>query len=210
MVDMQAIRYLRRSERRTLVVSLLLILLCLAAINVPYAVTKIRSRTGAWPVVSSDVRGPAAAVLGWPSSVPHDRPWSKPSYHITHKAFGFREYDVRADPTNEGVNGFSMSVQKLGWPLPVIEIKQMWWDWDDPSLKGPEPDPRPSLVPLGLVANPVLVGLPVWLLLVVAPLMLILTRRVYRARGGDCAWCGYAEVGDGVCPECGPQVPPGV
>lgn len=200
----------RPSERRVLVLSMVLILLALAVVNVPFAVTKIRWRMGNQPEVASRVDGAAAASLGWPSSVPHERAWPDPFYRATHRAFGYRDYDVRAESTTPGGNPFGMMVQHLGWPLPVIEIKQMWWDWSnpvlgDPSQGGPEPDPRPMLMPLGLVANPLLIGVPLWLVLVVVPMAWVLADRVRRTRRGDCAWCGYAVGELAVCPECGRQ-----
>jgi hypothetical protein len=205
---MSAPRIIRSGERRLLGASLVLICLTAAAVNVPFAVTKVRSRTGTVQSRTTDVRGAAAGPLGWPSSVPHDQGWPDPTYHITRRAFGYREYEVNTPSTTDGENGYSMAVQHLGWPLPVLEMKQMWWNWNDPALKGPEPDPRPSLMALGLVANPLLVGVPVWGAVVVLPVAVLVFRRAGRLRRGDCPWCGYELAAGQMCPECGPQPGP--
>ena len=195
--------YIRSCEIRWLLVSLLVIVLLAAMVNVPFAMTKIRSRTAARPADSLRYDGPEAAQRGWPSRTPHDVAWAAPNYRLEWSGFAYREFDVRSPSPEAGVNGFSMTSQRLGWPLPAVELKQMWWDWDDPALEGPEPDPRPQLVPLGVVANPLLVGVPLWVLLFGLPYLIVLARRIVRARRGRCAWCGF-EMGDSeLCPECG-------
>ena len=194
---------IRPSERRRLWGSLVLILLFLAAVNVPFAVTKIRSRTGARALNVVDARDADATGLGWVARTPHADPWPEPDYWLKHARFGHREYDIRRSSEEPGVNGYSMTVQHLGWPLPVIEIKQMWWDWNDPALAGPEPDPAPRLMASGLVGNPLIVGVPVWLVFVVLPLGVRLHERRKRAKRNDCVWCGYEAGGLAVCPECG-------
>jgi hypothetical protein len=70
-----------------------------------------------------------------------------------------------------------MQAQHLGWPLPVIELKQMWWNWNDPTLNGPEPDPAPTLMPAGLLINPLLLGGGVWLVTVLPAAVFVLARR---------------------------------
>ncbi len=195
--------YIRSREARWLLVSLLVIVLLAAMVNVPFALTKIRSRTAARPPNPRVYDGREAAQRSWPSRTPHDVAWSDPNYRMEWSGFAYREFDVRSPSPEAGVNGYSMTTQLLGWPLPVIELTQMWWDWNNPTLDGPEPDPRPRLVPLGLVANPLLVGVPLWALLFGLPYLIVLARRVVRVRRGCCAWCGF-EMGDSeLCPECG-------
>jgi hypothetical protein len=213
---MQTVRIIRRSERRVLGVSLVLMLLLMAAVNVPFAVTRIHARMTPPPTHAVFFQGVAAGGQGWPARFPPEHVWPAPESLTVRRTFGVRIYDARTAPPASGGNGFSMSVQHLGWPLPVIEIKEMWWDWNDPALGdpangGPEPDPRPRLMPLGFAFNPVLVGVPLWLVLLVAPVAIVRMhrRRLARrwTRRGACPRCGYAEVGQGVCPECGPQAP---
>ncbi len=174
-------RFIKASELRWLVGSLVVLVLIAASINVPFAITRIRSRTGKRPGQSLYFRGAEAGARGWPAKTPHDRPWTGPTSITAWSSFGYREYDARVPNPTENMNGFSMEVQHLGWPFPVIEIKQMWWNWDDPALQGPEPDPRPTLMPLGLVVNPLLVVTPVWFLLFLLPLALIMARRATRS-----------------------------
>lgn len=198
-------RFLDKRERLALVAALVVIVLLAAVVNVPFAVTRIRSRTAPQPPIAVDLRGPAAAPSGWPVRPPHDFAWPDPNYRVENHAFGFREFHVTAPGATEGAGRFSLQAQHLGWPLPVIEIRQFWWDWNDPALEGPESDPRPSLLPLGLVANPILVGVPVWIVVAVLPAGAIALRRWARAWAGRCQRCGYSLTGVSECPECGPE-----
>ena len=196
-------RYLERGEARRALVLLLVLVLLTAAVNVPFALTKIRSRTGAYPAQSEDVWLEEAAEKGWPVRTPHDRVWDAPESWTKWSGFGYREYDVRAPAPASGENGFGMMVQLVGWPMPVIEIREMWWNWNDPALQGPEPDPRPQLVPMGLVFNPLIVGGGAWVLVGLLPLLVRVGRRVRRGRRGLCVWCGFDSSGLELCPECG-------
>jgi hypothetical protein len=92
----------------------------------------------------------------------------------------------------------------MGWPLPVLEQKQMWWDWDDPALKGPEPDPRLQLLPLGLIVNPLIVGSSLFVLLAGAWVLLVGMRRMRWRAEARCTNCGYPiRTPSTRCAECG-------
>lgn len=199
------LRYCRSSEVRFSLVGLMIVVLIAAAANVPIAVSKIRSRTTPQGTRVVDCRGVEAARRGWVVRTPHEQDWSPPDRWMKWARLGFREYNVSASSTEEGRNGYSLELQHLGWPLPVLERRQMWWDWNNPALEGPEPDPRPRVLPLGFVLNPLFVGLPFWLLVFGLPFVFVIARRAWRARGGDCPWCGYEGVHDLTCPECGPD-----
>ncbi len=199
---MQRIR-IKHNEIRWVVGSLVVIVLFAAVVNVPYALTKMRSRTGARAGNSLMLADEEAAARGWAARRPHEFVWPDPDSWMRETKFGFTEYYIAGPRLREDGNRFSMEVQHLGWPLPVIEVKQMWWDWSDPRLEGPESDPAPGLLPLGLVMNPLIVGLPVWLLVGVLPVTAALGRRGLRARRGLCPWCGYAIEALSTCPECG-------
>lgn len=194
---------IRRCEVRWALVALVVIVLLAAAVNVPFALTRMRPTSGAFPPATVFLDGQEAAAKGWPSSTPHDVAWSAPEDWQLTPAFGFRRYWVSAPALKDGGGNFLMDVQHLGWPLPAIEVKQMWWDWGDPRLSGPESNPAPALVPLGVVVNPVLVGVPVWVVCVLLPMTVVVLRRVVRARRGRCAWCGFDTRGLKICPECG-------
>jgi hypothetical protein len=89
--------------------------------------------------------------------------------------FGVRVYNVVSRA--ETPNGVYMQAQHLGWPLPVIELKQKWWNWNDSALNGPEPDPAPTLMPAGLLIIPLLLGGGVWLVTVLPAAVFVLARR---------------------------------
>lgn len=180
---------------------LVLMLLITAAMNVPWALTFMQSRTSVVRVPRASVQG-AEANRAWPSTPPHDEGWPTPDYWSEGRIFGCRVYDVRA-----GHGPFHMAVQHLGWPLPVIEQKQMWWDWNDASLTGPEPDPAPSLLLRGLVLNPVILGGGAWFVLVLPWAGAIIGTRLFRRRQNRCLDCGYpAKSGSANCTECGSRL----
>ncbi|MFK7759676.1 MAG: hypothetical protein AB8C13_06995 [Phycisphaerales bacterium] len=152
--------------------------------------------------------GVDAAKQGWPSATPHDVQWPDPKQWVKYWEFGYRDYNVVAPSSDPELNGFSMQVQRLGWPFPAVEVKQMWWNWDDPALSGPEPDPRPLLVPLGVVLNPLVVGIPMWVVLCVFPVAIRVGIRLVRGWKGHCVQCGFDAGSNEICTECGnPHAP---
>ena len=60
--------------------------------------------------------------------------------------------------------------------------------------------------PLGLILNPIIYALPVWLLLMGVRWLLLARRSRRRERMGLCTGCGYRLEGLSVCPECGQGV----
>jgi len=158
-----------------------------------------------------DLRG-ADVTIGWLSGTPHPEPWPAPNSWSRSMSFARWEHDIRY--TANGQSVFSMSLVQAGWPLPAIERKQMWWDWDDPALQTVEntaSSPGVLVRPLGLLVNALVVGGGPWLILIGLPLgVLIVCRlivRANRAMHARCLACGY-EIGDmATCPECGAPKP---
>jgi hypothetical protein len=172
-----------------------------AAVNGPVAVLFSKDKRFS-PPASSVVRKPVVRAT-WPASTPHDRAWPPPSSWDEARGFGWRYFNVLSPPTSANQNGFSMTVRLAGWPLPVIEDKQMWWNWSDPTLAGPVPDPAISLRWSGVVLNPLIVSGGAFLLLAGAPMSAIIARRAGRRRKGQCSSCGYPAGVSAVCTECG-------
>jgi len=144
----------------------------------------------------------------WPAATPHSKPWPPPENWSQGSAFGCSVFDVRTNSKETGKNGFSMVVQQTGWPLPVIEQKQMWWDWNDPTLSGPKNDPAPTLMLRGLVLNPIILGGGAWVVLVLPWILAIAATRRWRHRRGRCVHCGYPVGVNAVCTECGTVLAP--
>lgn len=191
-------------EMSKTIISLIIIVLTIAIGSIPYALIKYRGFTGPLPTNQEQIQGIEAAEQGWPSTTPHTTQWPSPQRITKWSKFGSNEYQAYWNhQTYTGVNGFSMNVQKLGWPLPVLEVKQMNWDWTNPALKGPEPDPRPQLVPLGLTLNPLILGLPIWLVFFVLPLLNRIYLRVLSQRRSECVWCGHRLDSIHLGSECG-------
>lgn len=180
-----------------------ILVLLSAAVNVPIAVSAMRSRTTPRPPETVDLRGAAAAGRSWPGTTPHQQPWPDPQLWQFAPALGYRSYHAWAPVRGSSDTEFSMRLEHIGWPLPVLEIKRMWWDWNDPALSGPEPDPSPKLLAPGLVLNPLIVGSSVFMMFGAPVYAVVVLRRVWRFRGGDCPWCGYELKGLDACPECG-------
>lgn len=177
---------------------LVLMVLMAAAINVPWALQFMHSRTTITQVPTARVQG-GVTDRPWPAATPHADPWPSPDHWTEGGVFGCRYYDVRSNEQN-----FAMVVQHLGWPLPVIEVKQMWWDWNDPALAGPESDAAPSLMIGGLLLNPLILGGGAWLIFIMPWIAAIIATRAYRKRRNRCLDCGYPNrSGSERCTECG-------
>ncbi|RMF77559.1 MAG: hypothetical protein D6744_11205 [Planctomycetota bacterium] len=182
--------------------TLLLVLVALAGVaNVPFAVTRLHSRTQPKPR-GENYMGDDAARREWPAATPHTRRWPAPHQFEYAHEFGFHYYNVFGEQSGQR---FQMNVQLTGWPLPVLEDKKMWWDWSDPTLKGPEPDPALRVVPSGLILNPIIVGVGLYLILTLPRDVFVFFRARRRRKRGRCIGCGYSLTGNtsGRCPECG-------
>lgn len=191
----------------------LLVLLLFAAINVPLAVMLLKSRRAARPSRwMEDIRGPAASSKGWPVRTPHHEPWPPPDSWECAREFGYREYDVRSTGGGKPPGSqFQMHARLYGWPLPVLEEAQFWWDWSDPALgtgnpPGPVSDPPMRLRWSGVILNP-LIGAAVVMGAWGAVFYYIpMIRAAERRRAGKCEACGYPVGVSPVCTECGATV----
>ena len=188
-------------------VALLVVLASLAAAaNIPVAMALIRPRTERWKLPRQphpSMRTPAK----WPSSTPHEVPWPPPDGWTEQRAFGLRTYLVHAGAANNSSafnsSAFQMEVEHIGWPLPVLEKKQMWWNWNNPALKGPDGDPPMSLKMNGLLLNPIIVAGGAWCVLFMPYALITLGRRCVRLRNNRCLNCAYPRGESSVCTECG-------
>ena len=185
---------------------LLLFILIGAAINLPIAMQFLHSRTSPRAPTLIDKRGPEAVGYEWPADTPHDIPWPKPSSWMMAGSFGYRHYDVRGwngtmnDPTDLVI----MEVHRMGWPLPVLEQVQMWWPWDDPKWKTTnESDPALYLVWSGVVLNPLIFGLTLWLVFVIPIVLFFNIRLRHRIEQKVCIKCAYPRGTSEKCSECG-------
>lgn len=200
-------------ERRRLRRWLVWCLLIAAAVNVPFAVSRVvvlgsGSPRGATPLSDDDI------PETWPIQTPHAEPWPAPTSWSEHRSFGKSYFHIGSSSTEPIKSSFSMLLRRTGWPLPVLEHYQMWWDWDSPALEdvpGIDSDPPMHLMPAGLIANPIIVGTGTWILIVAGFLLTVVRRRAKRLRKGLCLKCGYDLAGlqeqnhSGllICPECG-------
>jgi hypothetical protein len=197
-------RLISGREWRAALGILLVLLLALAAVNPIVAMGYAPSRSTRTSATFL-LNGPAAAAQGWPTWTPHRERWPAPASYQRDARTGRTYYQVSV-PGMGGRNGRQMQLWRWGLPLPVYEKVEMWWDWDDPALQGPEPDPPVRLVWTGVLLNPLIVGVPLWLLTVGVWLLWVIAARVRRRLSGRCAFCGY-PIGVGpVCTECGKAV----
>ena len=198
---MSAAVLVRTGEVRRLVLALVVTILVLASINNTYALWQFRVLRVPRPPVIAQLRDDAARARGWPARTPHAEPWPEPDFAVTVGTFGYRHHDVRFVVDNWSM--LMMIVKRSGWPLPVIEEVEASWADGVLSIEGDGQHLRIGFVPLGLILNPLMFGVPLWTLGFVLPMMLTVRRRRVRLRRGDCVWCGYAMGPLEVCPECG-------
>jgi hypothetical protein len=187
--------------KRTAALALIVYIAVMAMINVPWALTRMQWR-GDVPrvgrIVATEV---PTARRHWPSSTPHPELWPAPHYWHESTLFGWRYFNVRSES-----DSFIMQVQQLGWPWPVIEQKQMWWKDNIWQLRDVQSDPTPSLKLEGLILNPIVVGIAVWIVVLLPWLLANAIHRKIRRRRGKCLDCGYPVGTSSICTECGERV----
>ena len=130
---------IKRRERDVAIAIFLVLLFIATAANVPFAVTRIHSRTAPRAPRVFTLHDDEVGDRSWPTATPHDEPWPAPTYINLEREFGFTHFDVRWHRQDSDRNGFSMQLERMGWPFAVLEVKEMWWDWNDPTLDGPSP-----------------------------------------------------------------------
>jgi hypothetical protein len=199
------LRLIKEGEIRLAAVVLVLLSLLAASTSLAVGI-ELLTITGNFPDQGSsqlDLVRLDAVDKGWPSTTPHQMPWPAPDRWLRQTLVGRWYYSVDAhDPDRPGYSLFSMRVLQAGWPFPVIERKQMWWDWNDPNLKGPESAPRFKILWGWLALSVVVFAGGLWLI-VFAPLALwTLMIRFERVLRGQCAICGSDRMGCDKCPEC--------
>ena len=191
------------SIQRSLIL-LVIFILAAAAINVPFATHFLKSRTDDKGRAIIMFHGPEAAVLAWPTATPHEKQWPAPTYWSEYRLFGYRRFHVQsADPS---LSRHSMEFELIGWPLPVYEQLQMWWEWSNPEWQtDAQSDPALRLHWRGVLLNPLIFGGGLWLLLIAPLVAHVMIRKTIRRRRGRCLRCGYDLRGDFErgCSECG-------
>ena len=150
--------------------------------------------------------GPKAASQDWPATTPHDIPWPTPKQWQLEGSFGYRNFQVygwegtRSNPTDS----VQMQVERMGWPLPVLERVQMWWPWNDPKwATNSESDPALQLAWSGIILNPILFGVTLWLVLILPFVVFFGLRKRRRSTRNECIKCGYPRGSSERCSECG-------
>ena len=151
-------------KRQLLIIAVLILIA--GAINPFVAVMCIRSRTQLPRVPRSvHLTGSEAAAKGWPARGPHLQDWPAPVSLSFHESFGYVRIDGRGVDF-QGKSTHSMEVKRMGWPLPVLEVRQFWWPWKDPAWVSPaDPNPAMNLYWVGVVANPVIAASAIWVAL---------------------------------------------
>ena len=126
-------------------------------------------------------------------------------------SLGYRNINVYGGVESPGgrTDRVQMLVQRMGWPLPVLQRVQMWWPWSDPKWQSnAESDPALQLVWSGVVLNPLLFGGTLWMVLVLPFVVFINVRRRRRIARNCCPKCAYPRGSSQRCSECGDEVRP--
>lgn len=190
--------------KRSFVLLVMLVLIGAAA-NLPFALRFLHSRTSPRAPMISNEMGATAAALPWPARTPHDRAWPAPTQYQVEGSFAYRNINVYgADPDGDANSRFQMQVERIGWPLPVLERVQMWWPWNDAGwASSAAPDPAMRVAWTGAVLNPLIFGVTAWMVLVAPVTVFAIARRRLRHAHNCCTRCGYPLGGAARCAECG-------
>lgn len=199
----QRLRLVSRREAGFLLGALVMLIVAGAIVNAPLAITRFRGPQDRLPRGMS-LRQPEIGNRSWPAPTPHAAAWPAPTHWDETRLFGARHYNV-FHHTEE--MRFQMQVAHYGFPLPVVEDKQMWWSESAAAPSGPEAFPRMRLLWPGLIVNPVLLGGSAFLILF-GPLAAAvvgrrLVSRLARRAAGRCVFCAYPIGESPVCTECG-------
>lgn len=194
---------IKRSETVRAGTLLIVIVLICASVNVLFAITRIRSYSGpaTYGVLPKQYIGEEASRRGWVIDPPDGAEWPPPDRWIGWRRFGFREFHVYGRELEQEVD---LRLQRLGWPLAVLELRLFGSGSTGTGLQTREWTQRPKILPLGVLMNPLLVGFPLWVMLFGTPLAWKVVVRARRTGESRCPWCGYEGGGSGACPECGP------
>ena len=155
-------------------------ILITAAINVPFAVTRLGeisyvSIGGGLKLEGEDIPS------HWPSQTPHAKPWPAPNSWTQWRGFGSNRFRARhQDKTNR--NNFFMETQLAGWPFRVFEQKLLRWNRRDPSLQGPDDHPGMRTLLRGAILNPIAIGIGIYSIFISTSLIYATSKRRRRTR----------------------------
>lgn len=98
---------------------------------------------------------------------------------------------------------------EIGYPIRCVSTQGVFYQlahgtgtvW--PEEVESEWIPAVTYHPLGLILNPIIYALPIWLIVMGVRWAFVTRRSRKRARLGLCVGCAYELAGLGVCPECG-------
>ena len=108
------------------------------------------------------------------------------------------------DQTSQSLN--ELLVITTGWPCITVEHKRVIHVMSKQVVWPTDAEYRVIYHPLGLILNPIIYALPVWLVLMGVRWLLVSSRRRRRASRGLCVRCAYTLDGLSVCPECGREI----
>ena len=155
----------------------------------------------------------------WPSVPDEVTDLGEPNNWIIRRNIFYTEYAFdlgQRNPYYEIV--YNLGEYHIGRPLPtrvlkVVSGSQLGYPSEGGQIWPPPPEGEQfgpvdvRYKPLGLILNPIIYALPVWLVLMGVRWALVTRRRRRRARLGLCVGCAY-ELGElSVCPECGRTIP---
>jgi hypothetical protein len=147
------------------------------------------------PVIPEEI----AQEYGQPNDWVRDRFWSHEEWRSL-----WGQHDSL--PPDANIN---LAEQRIGIPFRARSLKAMRYSsangagtiW--PSMGSSILPPAVTYHPLGLILNPIIYALPIWLIVMGVRWAYITRRSRKRARLGLCTRCAYELAGLNVCPECG-------
>ncbi len=193
----------------------LFVLLAIAAIFNLYI--SISRSTRSFLIQPSDpktklmLRGSAGAPEGsgwWPAVPSGVEGLEQPDFWTRVEQPGRRVFLMAfRDPAATNTSDFHiLSAVTTGWPLRSVERKQVKHVLTSSVVWPSDGSSQLIYHPLGLILNPIIYALPVWLLLMGAHWAFITRRTQKRKNLGLCPRCAYDLDGLPACPECGEPI----
>lgn len=200
------------------VVALVVLLLLGCVLNLYVAFDGPGVDSYRWPdlaIISIHSDEEAAAQYWWPSVPDEAAHLGKPSswVHVDEVLIRSYSFDLGYRNPSKEVD-YTLHEKHFGWPFTVRATKEVvgfqHTDWNAGGTVWPVPPEGeqhgPLAItyrPLGLILNPVIYAIPIWVVVMVTEWVFIAMRRERRNRLGLCGVCTYEIGGLSICPECG-------
>ncbi len=149
--------------------------------------------------------GPDNPNIDWPAPPPPGVEWPEVTSLTESRQFGHWHLEARAVGADRRMT-HSMGADFFGWP--VASMKRVKYRWPGQTFtRGARTDDLLTPHWPGLIVNPILGGVGLWVVIFLPINFVSAARERRRRASGHCPECGYNLDGTGGtaagCPECG-------